>query len=302
MRPGHSRHEFSRGREDAIRILAALMTSMQNVVEHRVTEIFEVLLECASDHNAVVTTHALLCLAQLTAVGFKNIGPQRIHQIMSILLTSLEGDTRPAKRSAALDCLGQLCTNSGYVITPLEDYPRLLPLLHQMLRREQSRDIRLQVIRVIGLLGAMDPYHYQVTVPHVPLPISAYTVSQVKVQGVVVMEFPPEAINAIPNLDVSGETLAVASDDPYQGMVVDLLVDILQQRSLSSHHHLVIDSLITIAKTQGVTFAAFVPKVRGFDDGRSQTETLFSLCQFFVMSPALLSPRCRGITWDNSLF
>lgn len=79
-------------------------------------------------------------------------------------------------------------------------------------------------------------------------------------QAGIIMESPPESINAIQETE-SNSRPVVAPDDPHQERVVDLLLTILENKSLGSHHHLVIDALITIAKTRGIKFATTVPKV-----------------------------------------
>ncbi|KAF8573454.1 atypical PIKK FRAP protein kinase [Ramaria rubella] len=231
----------SQTKECAIRILEALVACTPAVVEQYVYEVLEILLDCARDANQAITTHVLLSLGHLTAVPTVDISHQT-PRIMAIILASIEGNSQ--MRSAALDCLGKICTNTGYVIAPIEDYPQLLPMLHGMLKREQSSSVRLAVIKVIGLLGALDPDRYQV-----------------RVQGVILMESPPETINAVTDVDATDMKAVVAPDDPHQELVLNLLLDVLKQQSLNSHHHLVIDSLITIAKSRGTKFASAVPKI-----------------------------------------
>jgi len=85
---------------------------------------------------------------------------EHLREIMAIIMNALESG--PQVRAAALDCMGALATNIGYVITPIEEYPQLLPTLQGMLKREQSGTLRQRVIKVIGLLGALDPDRYQV--------------------------------------------------------------------------------------------------------------------------------------------
>jgi serine/threonine-protein kinase mTOR len=80
------------------------------------------------------------------------------------------------------------------------------------------------------------------------------------------MEFPPETINIVQDPDAekapdAKSSLTSEPDDPYENHVVDLLLGILQMPSLSNHHHIVIDSLISIAKTRGMKFAPSTPKV-----------------------------------------
>ena len=47
-----------------------------------------------------------------------------------------------------------------YVIEPYHKYPNLLDILFNFLKTEHSRDMRREVIRGLGLLGALDPYKH----------------------------------------------------------------------------------------------------------------------------------------------
>lgn len=149
-------------KENAIRLLAALMTSTHAVVDKLVADMIEVLLGCSRDDSSVMIEHILICIGELSAMDDFEAVTTHLKEVMTLILTALEGD--PQVRSAALDCLGSLATNTGYVITPIEEYPQLLPLLHSMLKREQSVGLRQRVIKIIGLLGALDPDRYQVRV------------------------------------------------------------------------------------------------------------------------------------------
>lgn len=60
--------------------------------------------------------------------------------------------------SVALWTLGQIVENTGYVIEPYQKYPGLLDILMKFLKTEQSKGIRREAIRVLGILGALDPY------------------------------------------------------------------------------------------------------------------------------------------------
>ena len=49
---------------------------------------------------------------------------------------------------------------SRYVIEPYHKYPSLLDVLFNFLKTEQTSGVRREVIRVLGLLGALDPYKH----------------------------------------------------------------------------------------------------------------------------------------------
>jgi hypothetical protein len=87
----------------------------------------------------------------------------------------------------ALRTLGQIAENTGFVIEPFVRYPRLLDILLTLvkvciricrrkrlqnthtyiLQGESQQSLRLEVLRVLGILGALDPYkHRQVRRPN----------------------------------------------------------------------------------------------------------------------------------------
>jgi FKBP12-rapamycin complex-associated protein len=99
-----------------------------------------------------------MCLGELVCVGAEDAMPH-VPDLMQIIIARLS-DLSLIKRDAALHTL--VCSSTGYVITPLIDYPQLLPLLGRILRTEVSQLVRAlvrrEVVKVLGILGALDPY------------------------------------------------------------------------------------------------------------------------------------------------
>jgi FKBP12-rapamycin complex-associated protein len=123
----------------------------------------KVLLPRARDRKASVAAAVMLALGELARVGGPDITP-RVHEYMALILETVHDQSSTAKRDAALKCLGLLASNSGYVIDPYTDYPPLLPTLISILRTEQAPQTRRETVRVMGILGALDPYHRTVSV------------------------------------------------------------------------------------------------------------------------------------------
>ena len=73
-------------------------------------------------------------------------------------------------------------------------------------------------------------------------------------------EEPPPAVNAVP---IGHTSSSSASDDYYQTVVITALLSILKDQSLSSHHHTVIEAIMSIFKTQGLKCVTFLPQVGG---------------------------------------
>jgi FKBP12-rapamycin complex-associated protein len=115
------------------------------------------LITKAHDPSPAVAANVLIALGELACVGGEDV-LHHVPQLMSIILDILEDPSVPIKRDAALVALGQICSSTGYVIQPLIDHPQLLGYLGKILKAEQSPPTRREVMKLLGILGALDPY------------------------------------------------------------------------------------------------------------------------------------------------
>ena len=86
---------------------------------------------------------------------------ESLEELMPILIDNLQ-DTTLSKRETSLWVMGQLIQHTGFVVEPYRRYPDLLDILLRFLKTEQSASIRRETIRVLGILGALDPYLHKV--------------------------------------------------------------------------------------------------------------------------------------------
>jgi FKBP12-rapamycin complex-associated protein len=152
---------LSRNKEESARLLALLVIASQRLVKPYVESIIKVLLPKAKDQSAGVVSSILAALGELARVGGDDLLPF-MDQLMPLIIDTLQDQSSPTKRGAALKTLGQLASNTGYVIEPYTKYPGLLDTLMTILKTEQSAYIRKETIKVIGILGALDPYRHKV--------------------------------------------------------------------------------------------------------------------------------------------
>lgn len=122
----------------------------------------KVLLPKANDPNPTVAANILMCLGELARVGGEEVLPH-VPELMQVIMLRLADASLP-KRDAALHTLGQVCSSTGYVVSPLIDYPQLLQILSRILRTETKQTVRREIIKVLGILGALDPYRRKVRV------------------------------------------------------------------------------------------------------------------------------------------
>ncbi|KZT27933.1 phosphatidylinositol 3-kinase [Neolentinus lepideus HHB14362 ss-1] len=229
----------TRSREECTRLLTLLINATQRLIKPYAVPMLRVLLQKASDTNANVAANIIMCLGELASAGGEDILPH-VPELMEVIITKLS-DPSLAKRDAAICTLGHVCSNTGYVISPLIDYPQLLPLLGKILKTEQAPHVRRDVVKVLGILGALDPYRRKTRPGDEAGDEKSVT-----------------AVNAIP---LTQNSNSAASDDYYQTVVINALLNVLKDQSLSSHHHTVIEAIMSIFKTQGLKCVTFLPQI-----------------------------------------
>jgi FKBP12-rapamycin complex-associated protein len=154
--------DVARNKEESAKLLSLLVQNSQKLIKPYVDPMISVLLPKARDPNPTVSATILKAIGELATVGGEDMCPY-IPQLMPIILEALQDQSSAAKREAALRTLGQLASNSGYVIQPYIEYPQLLEILQGVIRGEAQRGpLRQETIKVIGILGALDPYKHQV--------------------------------------------------------------------------------------------------------------------------------------------
>jgi FKBP12-rapamycin complex-associated protein len=66
------------------------------------------------------------------------------------------------------------------------------------------------------------------------------------------------AVNAVP---VNHSGASATSDDYYQTVVFTALLSVLKDQALNTHHHVVIEAIMSIFKTQGLKCVTFLSQV-----------------------------------------
>jgi FKBP12-rapamycin complex-associated protein len=157
--------DVARSKEESSKLLSLLTQHAQDLVKPYVDSITEVLLPKARDPSPNVAATILQALGELCTVGGERMLVYK-DALMPIIIDALQDQASAVKREAALHTLGQLASNAGYVIQPYEEYPGLMELLLTMIRTEpQHGTLRMQTIKLLGILGAYDPNKYQVRPP-----------------------------------------------------------------------------------------------------------------------------------------
>ena len=233
----------ARQKEEGARLIRLFVSNATKLIRTYVEPLVEALLPKTMDANAGVAAESIRALGEMATVGGEEM-KGHIPELMPILLLSLQDLGSPAKREAALRTLSQLALNSGYVVQPYRDFPELLGILINIIKHETHEYLRKDAVKLIGILGALDPYEYQV-----------------------ISEHDKEQQNKADQQEVSDVALIMqgltpSNDEYYPTIVINILMqNMLKDHSLVQYHSAVIDAIVTIFKTLGLKCVPFLGQV-----------------------------------------
>ncbi|GAW17652.1 hypothetical protein ANO14919_071120 [Xylariales sp. No.14919] len=235
--------DVARSKEESAKLLSLLVQNAQGLVKPYVDPMISVLLPKAKEQNPSVAATILKAIGELATVGGEDMLPYK-DKLMPIIIDALQDQSSIAKREAALHTLGQLASNSGYVIDPYLEYPQLLELLQNIIRAEPQRGpLRQETIKLMGILGALDPYRHQ----------------QVE-------ERTPDAkrsveTNRMTDISLMMTGLTPSNKEYYPTVVINSLLHILKDQSLAQHHAAVVEAIMNIFRTLGLECVSFLDRI-----------------------------------------
>jgi FKBP12-rapamycin complex-associated protein len=234
----------ARRKEESARLLGQLVRASKSLIQPYVSPILQSLVPKLKDPHPGVCACVLNTLGLLARVGGAEM-TQRTGELMPLIVDMLQDQSSLPKREAALCSLSELAESTGYVIQPYHDYPALLPILLNLLKTEQSTQVRCHVIKALGVLGALDPYRHKEI--------------QQKQLGVVAKDNRAEGTDKGQNSDYP--TLAPSSKDYYPTVAINALMKILRDPTLGVHHQMVIQAVMFIFKSLGLKCVPYLDQV-----------------------------------------
>ncbi|KAL1921057.1 uncharacterized protein VTP21DRAFT_11692 [Calcarisporiella thermophila] len=234
----------NKNKEEALRLLAKLASNGQRLIQPYLQPIVNVLLPRVSGQSPGVTTGVLTVLCELAKAGGEKLA-EHLDLLIPLLIEMLQDQspTSSMKREKALKMLGQLASSTGFVIEPYTRYPNLLPTLVKILRQEQDRNIRRETIKLIGVLGALDPYRHKVSF---------------------VANFDEKSELKAGSAEVGPlmQGTCTTADEFYPTIAVGALSKILRDSSLSTYHSRAVEAITYIFKFLGTkSCLPFIPSV-----------------------------------------
>ncbi|KAF9352686.1 phosphatidylinositol kinase- protein kinase tor1 [Mortierella sp. NVP85] len=250
-----------RNKEESARLLTLLVMASENLVKPYIETILKVLLPNIRDSSPGVVSSVLQALGEIARVGGEDLLPY-MDQLMPMFIEILQDQSSPVKRSAALTALGRLASNTGYVIEPYLKYPVLLDILMGIIKTEQSVRIRQETMKLIGVLGALDPYRHK---------------------QMVMKSGDSNQTDKTDNSDVALLMAGVepSSDEYYPTVVINALLKILKDPSLSQQYQPATQAILNIFRSLQLKMVSFLPQIMPVYLSIMQSGTVSNLDFYF---------------------
>jgi FKBP12-rapamycin complex-associated protein len=231
-------------KEESAKLLCLLIGAAASLVKSYAPTILTVLLRTAAspETSVPVAAHCVTCIGELARVAGEELVPN-VRTVLDLVIGMLNDQSSNLKRDAALKTLGQIVSNTGEVIQPYIDHPHLLGILFRFLRTETSQAVRLETIRTMGMLGALDPFKHKLLRGGVDDP-NAETTGPRVTDITLLMNYP-----------------SPSNDEYYQTVVINSLVHVLSDPALKDHHYEAVEAVMLIFRTQRLRCVSFLPQI-----------------------------------------
>eukprot|EP00850_Spirogloea_muscicola_P011604 SM000072S21238 [mRNA] locus=s72:583526:601430:+ [translate_table: standard] len=275
-------------REESARLLGDLIRACTRLVQPYISPILKVLVAKLREGSASstggsgsgtssVVASILATIGDLARVGGRAMRPY-LGQLMPLIVEALQDGGAIGKREIAVTTLGLVVESTGYVVAPYSDYPQLLALLLRLLNGELAWSTRREVLKVLGIMGALDPHVHKrnLTALQAEALDTGGTLHglQARSTGAAIAggggggwgeagaagAGGGEAADALLLLP-SGGLSPTSSEDYYPTVAIAALMRILREPAMSSYHQRVVGSLMYIFKSMGLACIPYLPKV-----------------------------------------
>lgn len=246
---------MSRNKEQSARMLDHLIVNTPRLISSYMRPILTTLVPKLKEveSNPGVILNVLRAIGDLAELNCGcNVMEQWADELLEILIEMLSDAGAPNKRGVALWTLGQLVGATGQVVTPYYKYPGLIDILINFLKTETQPSVRRETIRVLGLLGALDPYKHKMNRGMIDNPNDNMLISINDSKG-------------DEHSDLSTAEMLVSMnnclEEYYPAVAIATLMKILKDPTLSQHHISVVQAITFIFKSLGIKCVPYLSQV-----------------------------------------
>ncbi|XP_034226738.1 serine/threonine-protein kinase TOR isoform X3 [Prunus dulcis] len=243
-------------REESAKLLGCLIRNCERLILPYIAPIHKALVARLKDGTGVNANNGIISGVLVTVGDLARVGGfamrRYIPELMPLIVDALLDGAAVTKREVAVATLGQVVQSTGYVITPYNEYPLLLGLLLKLLNGELAWSTRREVLKVLGIMGALDPHAHKRNQQCLPGPHGDVT-RNASESG--------QHIQSVDELPMDLWPSFATSEDYYSTVAINSLMRILRDPSLATYHLKVVGSLMFIFKSMGLGCVPYLPKV-----------------------------------------
>lgn len=234
-------------KEESSRLLSLMISSAGPLIKPNVDYILNQIVPLIRDPSPRVASCILKVVGEMAKVAERDINTY-MTRLLPLIVECIQDQSSEAKREAAYHTLGLLIFHSGQVVTVIR-YPRLLDSLISAINNEKSLPVRHEVVKVMGLIGAVDPHNLS-------LRSSSNSTEDEKPSSDETAEE-----KQIAEEEELSSSLHPTSDEYYPTIAILFLTRILRDVSLTTHHTSVAQAIMYVFKSQGIKCTNYLPQV-----------------------------------------
>jgi FKBP12-rapamycin complex-associated protein len=243
----------SKCREESAKLLGCLIRHCERLILPYVAPIHEALVAKLSEGTGVNANNGIISGVLVTVGDLARVGGfamrRYIPALMPLIVEALLDGAAATKREVAVATLGQVVQSTGYVITPYNEFKPLLGLLLKLLNGQLAWSTRREVLKVLGIMGALDPRVHKRNQQSLP-----------GLNGEV-NRAASDAGQSMDELPMDLWPSFATTEDYFATVAINSLMRILRDPSPSSYHQKVVGSLMFIFKSMGLGCVPYLPKV-----------------------------------------
>lgn len=151
-------------REEAAKLIKTFVRSNRDLSRsyaHSILKsLIQVIVEAGAAEHAATSAFisaVLEAIGEISTVDAEAVKPY-MGDLLPLILECIKDQSSAQKREVALKTLIAIVENTGFVIKPYFYYPEILQFVRNLVQNEQSSGIKRLVFKLIGTIGALDPY------------------------------------------------------------------------------------------------------------------------------------------------
>jgi FKBP12-rapamycin complex-associated protein len=243
----------SRSREDSAILLRIMINSSEELIRPYVPAILKVILPMVGDSDSGVASAALSTVGTLSMIGGADMR-EHLHRVFPLVINGLQDQSSYSRREISLKTMGQVVESTGWVIEPYKNHLDLLSTLINMIKSEQVWEIRREAIKVLGTLGALDPFVHKMNILKLTRSAEPDGGKGMAVGSLLYG-------NQVASAQLGNDSVELNEDQFYAVVTVEAVMKILRDPSLSQHHSSVTSTVMFILKEIGPKSSCILPLI-----------------------------------------